>query len=106
MAESALERMFAYHLRAAKAPAPEKEFRFHAERRWRFDFAWPSERLAVEVEGGTWTNGRHSRGKGYEADAEKYNEATLQGWRVLRFTGRMVASGEALQTTMRALGLN
>ena len=66
-------------------PAPECEYRFDPERRWRFDFAWPSLRIAVEIEGGVWIRGRHVRPVGYLADLEKYNRAVVLGWRVLRY---------------------
>lgn len=52
--------------------------------------------IAVEVEGGTWSGGRHTRGDGFEKDCEKYNTAALAGWRVLRFTGAQVQSGIAI----------
>lgn len=74
------------------------------KRRWRFDIAFPAEMLAVEVEGGTWTRGRHTRGSGYEKDCEKYNTAVLLGWRVLRFTSGQVWSGYAKDTILKALG--
>lgn len=61
--------------------APEREYRFHPKRRWRFDFAWPSVKVAVEIEG----RGRHQTFTGYRADLEKYNEAVQLGWRILRF---------------------
>ncbi len=67
-------------------PSPQFEFRFHDERKWRFDLAWPRERVAVEIEGGAFSRGRHTRGAGFVADLEKYNTAVLLGWRVLRFT--------------------
>lgn len=79
-----------------KLPSPESEFRFHPVRKWRFDFAWPDQKVAVEIEGGAWTNGRHQRGKGFIADMDKYNTATLDGWRVFRFSGDHVKSGEAI----------
>lgn len=60
--------------------APEREYRFHVQRRWRFDFAWPTERVALEIEG----RGRHQTVAGTRRDCEKYNTATLMGWRVLR----------------------
>jgi very-short-patch-repair endonuclease len=73
-------------LKAHKIKKPQKEFKFLQDRRFRFDFAWPEEKLAVEIEGGVWTGGRHTRGKGYISDMEKYNLATLNGWKLLRYT--------------------
>ena len=66
---------------------PEREYKFHPDRRWRFDFAWPGLWTAVEMHGGTFTAGRHSRGIGQAADFEKFNEAARMGWVVLHFTG-------------------
>ncbi|MGL6025674.1 MAG: hypothetical protein ACRC0U_00910 [Vibrio sp.] len=91
------------HIRAVKLSMPVPEYRFHATRKWRFDFAYPEQKVAIEVEGGTWSNGRHSRGKGYEADCEKYNEAALGGWTLLRFTGGMIKTGKAIRALERAL---
>lgn len=88
----------------AKLPPPVIEHYFARPRRWRFDFAWPDRMLAAEVEGGTWTGGRHTRGGGYEADCEKYSRAALLGWRVLRFTPRMIAEGTATAMLVEALG--
>lgn len=67
-------------------PRPEREHKFDATRRWRFDFAWPDKMLALEVEGGVWTGGRHTRGAGFLRDIEKYNRAACLGWRLLRTT--------------------
>jgi very-short-patch-repair endonuclease len=63
-----------------------REFRFHPKRRWRFDFYVPDHNFAIEIEGGVWTKGRHTRGTGYIVDCDKYNNATLMGFKVLRFT--------------------
>lgn len=63
-----------------------KEYKFHPERRWRFDYAIPAYKIALEVEGGVWTQGRHTRPQGFLGDVEKYNTATLMGWRVFRTT--------------------
>ena len=71
---------------AAGLPVPVPEFKFHPTRRWRFDFAWPDRRLAVEIEGGAWIGGRHTRGAGFINDAIKYNSATEIGWKILRYT--------------------
>ena len=70
----------------------EREHRFarHLGRRFAFDFAWVQQRVAVELEGGTWSGGRHTRGAGYENDCKKYNLAVLEGWAVLRFTSTML----------------
>lgn len=62
------------------------EWRFHPQRKWRFDYAIPAARVAVEVEGGVFTGGRHTTGAGFTADLEKYNTAESMGWHVLRIT--------------------
>jgi hypothetical protein len=90
-------------LRMAGLPDPVEEFRFAPPRRWRFDLAWPERKLAVEVEGGVWTGGRHTRPAGYLKDIEKYNEASILGWRLVRITPAMIKSGEALTLIERAL---
>ena len=101
---SALEEMLEGHIKLAGLPEPAREFRFHPKRRWRFDFAWPDQRVAVECEGGTWMRGRHVRGDGYRRDAEKYNAAVLLGWRVFRLTADMLADdGLGLCESIRAV---
>jgi len=93
--------------RAAGISSYVREHRFHPVRMWRFDFAFPERKIGIECEGGIWSpdGGRHNRGSGYEADAEKYNEAALHGWRVFRFTERMIKSGMAIRTIVSALEL-
>lgn len=61
------------------------EHRFHPSRKWRFDLAIPEMKIAIELEGGVFTNGRHTRGQGYVNDCEKYNAANVLGWNVLRY---------------------
>lgn len=97
------EAAFATLVRWHALPAPSTEYRFLPPRRWRFDFAWPGSRVAVEVEGGSWVAGRHTRGAGFEADCEKYNTATLAGWRVLRVTPAMIDDGRAMLWLRAAL---
>lgn len=65
-------------------PVPQTEYRFDGSRKWRFDLAWPDQKIALEIEGGVWTGGRHNRGSGFVKDIEKYNRAACLGWRVLR----------------------
>jgi len=91
------ETTLTYQITSEKLDEPEREHRFDPARRWRFDFAWPDRLLAVEVEGGIWSKGRHSRGAGFEADAEKYNAAVMLGWCVLRYSTGMVERGDAIR---------
>lgn len=87
-------------------PEPWPEFRWAMpERLWAFDWAWPApdRKVALEIEGGAWTQGRHTRGKGFIGDMEKYNEAALADWRVLRCTPQDVESGAVFQLLKRAM---
>ncbi|MDQ3128897.1 MAG: hypothetical protein M3Q66_10675 [Chloroflexota bacterium] len=102
---SAGEAALTWQVKAAGLPDPVLEHRFAAPRRWRFDIAFVAHKVAAEVEGGTWTNGRHSRGPGFELDCVKYAEAALAGWIVVRCTTRMVDDGRALRLVERALAL-
>lgn len=72
-------------------------------RRFAADFAWPDRKLLLEVQGGSWAGGRHTRGDGYEKDCEKLCEATTRGWRSLWVTGAMIKDGRALEALERAL---
>ena len=95
--------VLAWQLRAYGITDFEQEYKFHDLRRWRTDIALVSHRLAVEVEGGVWTKGRHTRSAGFLGDMEKYNELALAGWRLIRVTPQQVKSGEALALIERAL---
>jgi very-short-patch-repair endonuclease len=96
--ESEIERAFEFLWSMARDSAelavkePEREYRF-CERRWRFDFAWPEEKVAVECDGGQWLarGGRHAR----DQDREKLNRAAVLGWRVLRYSREMLERGQA-----------
>jgi very-short-patch-repair endonuclease len=100
---SGLEIHLALSMRAAGLPEPEREYRFHPTRKWRLDFAWPVRMLAVEVEGGVYRGGGHSSVAGIKRDIEKSNALALGGWRLLRFHGDQVRSGEATEIIKRAL---
>ena len=91
-----LEDQFSDQITQAGLPAPEREYRFHPSRRWRFDFAWPSWKLAVEVDGGTYARGRasgHTSITGMARDREKDAEAAILGWTTLRVDSKHVADG-------------
>ena len=100
---SPLESRLAQQIARAGLPTPEREFRFHPERKWRFDFCFPEAMVALEVEGGTWVRGRHARPKGFAEDCCKANESALMGWTLLRVTGEHIDSGQALEWLQRAL---
>lgn len=92
MAQSKLESKFLFLWRVAQGPPLEREVQFHASRRWRADFAHIESRTLIEIEGGIFLRGggRHSRGAGYAKDAEKYLEAVLAGWTVIRLTEKQL----------------
>jgi hypothetical protein len=93
------EEEFALQCRAMRI-TPEREFIFAPPRKWRFDFAFHTFRLAIEVEGGY--GGRHQRG-GFVTDMEKYNTAAKMGWKVLRYTTAMVKRGDAINDVVEIL---
>ena len=99
--KSSPEILMAEQLRQAGIPYV-MEYKFHPSRRWRCDFSLNGGVL-VEVEGGAYVQGRHVRGKGFEADMEKYNAAAELGYTVLRFTPRMINDGSALEQIRRIL---
>jgi len=82
----------------------EQEFEFHPKRKWRADFHLVGKKILVEVEGGIWSGGRHTRGKGYIGDMEKYNAATMMGFQVIRFSTDQVKSGHAIQQIEKMVG--
>lgn len=85
-----------YLWKALGIPEPQSEFKFHPTRKWRFDYAWPDKKIALEIEGGIWTGGRHSRGGiGFLKDMEKYNAAGKLGWRIFRYTPTEFKEGVA-----------
>lgn len=94
---------FDVQCRAAKLPVPVPELRFAPPRRWRFDWAWMKEGVAMEVQGGLFVQGRHSRGAALLKEHEKLNAAAVAGWRVLFVTPKQIASGEALDVANQAL---
>lgn len=81
------ERLWKQH----DGPVLVREWRFYPPRRWRLDYFQPHTFVGIEIEGGTWVRGRHTRPGGYSKDCEKYNTAAMAGLRVLRLTSDMVS---------------
>lgn len=118
-AEDLLHSHFSFH-----KVEPVREYRFGAEaaggpgkglrdrlaraglKDWRFDFAFPAQKLAVEVEGGAWAGGRHTTGAGFSEDLKKYDAAMRLGWTVYRCDPGMVRSGRAIETALMLLKLS
>lgn len=118
-AEELLNAHFCFH-----KVEPVREYRFGAEaaggpgkglrdrlaraglKDWRFDFAFPAQKLAVEVEGGAWAGGRHTTGAGFSEDLKKYDAAMRLGWTVYRCDPGMVRSGRAIETALMLLKLS
>lgn len=101
--DSELELILTNRIERAGLPLPERQFRFCPTRRWRADFAYPSAMLLIEVDGGAYVGGRHTRGAGFEADCEKASTAAALGFRVVRVTGRMIKDGRAVLLIRQAL---
>lgn len=95
----------------AGLPRAVEEYQFAVAlgRRWRFDFAWPDQRIALEIEGAVFgrtvttitgekvrVGGRHSTGAGLQADCEKYSWAAILGWMLVRATTTMVRDDKAM----------
>jgi hypothetical protein len=84
-------------------PAPVPEYRFHGERLWRWDYAWPEQLVALEVDGGVWTGGKHGRGSGIVKDHEKRNAGAQLGWRLLLATPKQLLRKETVAMVARTL---
>ena len=97
------EAKLALELKALKLDF-EQEFKFHQSRKWRADFHLKGRMILIEVEGGIWSGGRHTRGKGYIGDMQKYNAATMMGYQVIRFSTEQVKSGLAIQQIEKMVG--
>lgn len=77
-----------------------REYQFYRQRSWKIDFALVCCKLAIEIEGGTWSGGRHTRGSGFVKDVEKYNMLTVEGWRLLRFNPAMLKDNSYLHAAV------
>src|ERR1700759_2223995 len=91
------EATFLQHAKAMKIDVGmEREFAFHPTRKFRFDYAWPLSKVALEIQGGEWMGkSGHKTAFGMQRDCEKGSEALMLGWRVVHATGRQVMLGQA-----------
>ena len=99
------EKLFFRLLKEEGLPLPRREWEFHHERRFRFDYAWadPDHMLALECDGGIWTRGRHVRGSGFLRDHEKRNLAACGGWRMIYCTPKTLATADTIDLIREAL---
>lgn len=93
---------FLLQCRVKGIEAPVREFKFHESRGWKFDYAWPDLRIALEVEGvvyqkGGQLGGRHVHASGFREDTHKYGEAFRLGWTLLRVLPEQLSSGLAAE---------
>ena len=84
-------------------PIPERQYMFHAKRKWRADFSWPDLKIMVEVQGGLFMGGGHNRGAQIEKDHEKQNTAQKMGWTVFNFGPKACYIPKAGNVASRAL---
>lgn len=103
--KSQLELLAIRAIEAAGLPQADEEYEFCPGRQFRFDLAWPGEKIAVEVQGGTWNQGRHVRGDGYESDCHKLAAAQVLGWTVLNVTGKMIRTGVMVAALRGVMGV-
>lgn len=98
--------IFCSYLKQNGIEIPKSEFKFHEKRKWRFDYAWVKQKVALEVEGGVWTSGRHTRGSGFLGDMEKYNAASVLGWRIVRVTPSTLLKLDTIKMIKEILQIN
>jgi very-short-patch-repair endonuclease len=101
---SELEDILLLLIRETGLPEPVRQHKFSDTRRFKLDFAWPDQKLGVEVNGGTWIKSGHTTGGGLDRDYEKNNLCQLGGWRLLIFNKRMIEDGTAIETIKKAIG--
>lgn len=98
--------LFNFRIFSGGYPDPKAEVRFHVTRKYTLDYAFLDKMIAVEIEGGQWTRGRHTRGIGYASDCEKYNLAQSMGWKVFRFSTSMIEQRKYYLPLFRTLGIS
>lgn len=84
-------------------PEPIREFQFAQPRKWRFDYCWYPQSLALEVDGGLYVGGAHVRGARIEQTHEKENAAAARGWRVLHCSPAKLCTPATIEALRAAL---
>lgn len=89
-------------------PEPTCEYMFHETRKWRIDYYFEvgSKRIALEVEGGVWTGGRHTRGSGFVKDIEKYNELSAYGIYLIRCQPKDLCTMSTINLIKQVAGID
>jgi hypothetical protein len=102
---SHLEELFAFQVRAMDLSPPVRQYIMpETKRRFTWDFAWPKERLLVDIQGAVWVDHKgHSSGTGITRDCEKLCLAVISGYRVMLVTGPQVEGGQAVEWVRQAL---
>jgi len=93
---SKLEILMLWQITVSKLPTPERNYKGIPGRKYEFDFAWPSRKIALEVQGGVFKKGGHSTGVGITRDCEKACLAVVGGWKLLPVTGDQIKQGKAI----------
>lgn len=101
--KSNFEDLFYNQIKNLKLKLPVREYKFCSYRRWRSDFCWIEERIIFEIEGGIFSRGRHIQSIGFIKDCEKYNMASLLGYRIFRIIPAQVKNGEGISLLISAL---
>ncbi len=66
------------------------------------DLAWRKQKVALEIHGAVFVQGRHTRGAGFTEDRIKMAEAQILGWTVIEVTPELIKNGKALDLLDRA----
>ena len=100
------EHLLAQQIEDAGLPTPQPQYHIYmpgASHPCRADFAWPERKLLVEVQGGQWSHGAHTRGSGFEDDCRKYSQYALLGFRLMLITPDMISDGTAIEYLRKCL---
>jgi hypothetical protein len=92
-----LIRQFLFELELCNLPQVRAEYEFHPTRKWRFDYAWIKDKIALEIDGGVRGLSGHFSRLGFQSDQVKCLEADILGWRVIHANYGMIINGVAIQ---------